>query len=210
MTKETVVVRHSYLARVAHWLTVFCFFMVTISGLAFLFPSLRWMLGIMGTPQLAQFLHPVFGIVMVVGMVVLFFRNYAHCLPEKGDMAWFGHLVDILKGNEHRVVEVGHYNPGQKMLFWALMSLTIILLVTGLMVWRPYFAGMFPIPVLRWALFVHSMSAVLMMFAIIVHLYMGFWYKETVRGIVWGTVTRAWAKQHHPRWLRELDKGGQH
>jgi formate dehydrogenase-N gamma subunit len=182
--------------------------MVAISGLGFFFPSLHWMLNILGTPQLAQFLHPVFGIVMVLGLIVLFFRNARYCLPEKGDSKWFSHTADILKGNEHHVVEVGHYNPGQKMLFWKVMGLAVVLLVTGLIAWRPYFAHLFPIPLLRLALLLHSVCGILMMFLVIVHIYMGFWYKGTVRGMVYGTVTRAWAKKHHPRWLRELATKG--
>ncbi|MDR0770285.1 MAG: formate dehydrogenase subunit gamma [Burkholderiales bacterium] len=206
--QKDVVLRHSYPARVAHWLTALGFFMVAVSGLGFFFPSLHWLLGIMGTPQLAQFLHPVFGIVMVLGLVVLFLRNAPHCLPEKGDGKWFQHTADILKGNEHHVVEVGHYNPGQKMLFWKIMGLTLLLLITGLIAWRPYFADLFPIPLLRLALVLHSVCGILMMFLVIVHIYMGFWYKGTVRGMLYGTVTRSWAKKHHPRWLRELATKG--
>ncbi|MDR2243783.1 MAG: formate dehydrogenase subunit gamma [Burkholderiales bacterium] len=201
--QKDVVVRHSYPVRVAHWVTVLGFFFVTVSGLGFFFPSLHGLLGFLGTPQLAQFLHPVFGLVMVAGLVVIFIGNARHTLPEKDDGKWFHHIPDVLKGNEHHVVEVGHYNPGQKMLFWKIMGLMTVLLVTGLIAWRPYFAHLFPLPLLRLALLLHSMCGILMMFLIFVHVYMGFWYKGTLRGMTQGTVTRSWAKKHHPRWLRE-------
>ncbi|MCL2309387.1 MAG: formate dehydrogenase subunit gamma [Proteobacteria bacterium] len=202
--QKDVVLRHICPERVAHWVTVLGFFFVTVSGLGLFFPSLHGLLGFLGTPQLAQLLHPLFGILMALGLVVLFLHNVSHSLPEKGDREWFNHLSAILKGNEHHVVDVGRYNPGQKVLFWKIMGLAVILLITGLMVWRPYFAHLFPIPLLRLALFLHSLCAILMMFLIIAHIYMGFWYKGTLRGMVYGTVTRAWAKKHHPRWLREL------
>ncbi|MCL2872476.1 MAG: formate dehydrogenase subunit gamma [Betaproteobacteria bacterium] len=203
--QKDVVLRHPFPVRVAHWLTAFAFLMVAISGLGFFFPSLHWMLDILGTPQLAQFLHPIFGLVMMVGLAVLLVKNAAYSLPEKGDRKWFSHLSDILKGKEHRVFEVGHYNPGQKMLFWKIMILAAILLLTGLVTWRPYFADLFPITLLRLALLLHSLCGILMMFLIIVHIYMGFWYKGTLRGMVYGTVTRSWVKKHHPRWLREME-----
>ena len=38
---------------------------------------------------------------------------------------------------------------------------------------------------------------------ILVHMYMAFWVKGSIRGIVEGWVTVRWAKKHHPRWYRE-------
>lgn len=204
-TKEQVVTRHSFPVRVAHWLVVLSFLLLAISGLGLFFPSLNWMTSVLGSPQLAQFLHPVFGVVMVLGMVVLFFGNVAHAFPEKGDGQWMMHMVDVLKGHEHEVAEVGQYNAGQKMLFWTIIGLLAILLVTGIIVWQPYFAPFFAVSIVRLCLFLHSLCAVLLIMAIFMHAYMGFWYKGTLRGMVYGTVTRSWAKLHHPRWLRQLE-----
>lgn len=205
-SKKDIVQRHKYPARVAHWLVVFCFLIATVSGLGFFFPSLRWMTHILGTPQLAQFLHPVFGLVMMLGLVVLFIYNVTHSVPEEGDLKWMLSVKEVLKGREHEVTDVGQYNAGQKILFWVIMGTGLILLVTGLMVWQPYFAHNFSASTLRVAILLHSICAIVLMFGIIVHAYMAFWYKGTVRGMVYGTVTRGWAKLHHPRWLRKLDK----
>ena len=38
---------------------------------------------------------------------------------------------------------------------------------------------------------------------ILVHMYMAFWIKGSIRGIVEGWVTVRWAKKHHPKWYRE-------
>ncbi|MDR1528989.1 MAG: formate dehydrogenase subunit gamma [Burkholderiales bacterium] len=199
--------RHSYVARVGHWLTVFSFFVVTLSGLAFFFPSLRWLTAIFGTPQLAQLLHPIFGIIMILGLCILFVKNVAHAILDKDDVPWFTNVIEILKGREHEVVEVGQYNAGQKMLFWTIIGLGAVLIVTGIIAWQPYFAPLFPVSVVRLCLVLHSLSAIALMLGIIVHAYMAFWYKGTIRGMIRGTVTRKWAALHHPRWLREIEKG---
>ena len=34
-------------------------------------------------------------------------------------------------------------------------------------------------------------------------MYMAFWVKGSIRGMVEGWVTVRWAKKHHPRWFRE-------
>jgi formate dehydrogenase subunit gamma len=37
-----------------------------------------------------------------------------------------------------------------------------------------------------------------------VHWYAAYWTRGAVRAMVRGTVTRAWAKFHHPVWYREV------
>jgi formate dehydrogenase-N gamma subunit len=37
------------------------------------------------------------------------------------------------------------------MMFWTIMSMIFVLLVTGVIIWRPYFAHYFPIQVIRYA-----------------------------------------------------------
>jgi formate dehydrogenase subunit gamma len=42
---------------------------------------------------------------------------------------------------------------------------------------------------------------------IIFHIYAGFWTKESINGMLYGRVRRAWAKQHHPAWFRQMTGG---
>lgn len=72
--------------------------------------------------------------------------------------------------------------------------------------WRPYFADAFPIPVIRLALLVHSLAAIGLILVIMVHVYAALWVKGTITAMVEGWVSTAWAKKHHPRWYRELQR----
>ena len=74
---------------------------------------------------------------------------------------------------------------------------------TGIIMWRQYFSHYFSIPVLRFAIFLHSLSAFMLFTGILVHMYMAFWIKGSIRGIVEGWVTVRWAKKHHPKWYRD-------
>jgi len=197
--------RHSFGERTSHWLTVLCFLFLTTTGLGFLFSPLFTLFGFLGTLQTAQFLHPVFGIVMACCLFCLGLFNIRHVFWERGDGDWLTHIGDVIRGREHEVCDVGQYNMGQKALFWAIGFLLIILLVTGLIIWRPYFANNFSVEALRICLFIHSVAACLLILSIFVHVYMAFWYSGTLRGMLQGTVTRTWAEMHHPRWLRQLD-----
>lgn len=76
----------------------------------------------------------------------------------------------------------------------------VLLLVSGVIIWRPYFAPAFSIPVIRFALMLHSFAAVALIVVIMVHIYAALWVKGTITAMVEGWVTSARAKKHHPRW----------
>ena len=48
------------------------------------------------------------------------------------------------------------------------------------------------------------MAAVAMIALILIHAYAAIWVKGTIRAMWYGTVTRAWARQHHRAWYREV------
>jgi formate dehydrogenase subunit gamma len=84
-----------------------------------------------------------------------------------------------------------------------------LLIVSGIMMWRPYFAGAFPIPLIRIAAVVHMLSAFVLIVGIIVHVYAAlFWVRGSLRAMTRGTVSHAWARHHHPLWYRRMTGGG--
>lgn len=80
-----------------------------------------------------------------------------------------------------------------------------VLLITGVIIWRPYFADFFPMWTVRWSLFIHAAAAIILIHAILIHMYMAFWVKGSIKGMVEGKVSRRWAKKHHPRWYKEVE-----
>jgi len=63
---------------------------------------------------------------------------------SKGDAAWLRHFKDVLNAKDERIPEVGRYNAGQKILFFALVIFMIGLLATGVVMWREYFFRLLP------------------------------------------------------------------
>lgn len=196
------IIRYSASVRINHWLMVIFFLFTAISGLGFFFPSLNWLMNILGTPQLARVLHPWLGTVMFVLFVGMFVRYFKHNFIEKQDIVWAKNIGKILKNEE--AGDVGQYNLGQKGVFWLATVCLFLLLVSGIIIWRPYFADYFPIPIIRLALLLHSVAAIGLIMTIIIHIYAAIWVKGSIRAMVEGWVTRAWAKKHHPRWYREI------
>lgn len=206
MKSNKMIQRYKFIDRACHWTVAISFFMVALSGIAMFFPTLQWLTETFGTPQMGRILHPFFGILIICMLIILFIRFARHNLPERGDLNWFVHIIDVLKGYEHKVTDVGIYNPGQKVMFWSIMGLMLTLAISGTIMWRPYFAHFFPIYIIRIALCVHAVAAILLCHLILMHMYMAFWIKGSITGMIEGYVSPAWAKKHHPRWYRQLIK----
>ncbi|CDG87170.1 formate dehydrogenase cytochrome b556 subunit [Xenorhabdus bovienii] len=205
--RNDIIIRHSPIERINHWAVVIVFLFTAISGLGFFFPSLNWMMNIFGTPQLSRILHPFAGSVMFFLFVFMFFRYFKHNMLDRDDIEWAKHVHNVLRNEE--AGDTGQYNLGQKGIYWSVSACLFLLLVSGIIIWRPYFAEYFSIPLIRIALLVHSLSAIGLILTIIVHAYAAFWVKGSVQAMVEGWVTRGWAKKHHPRWYREILKAEQ-
>lgn len=200
--KERLIQRYKRAERINHWIVAGCFVLLAISGLAFFYPAFFWLTGVFGTPQLARIFHPIIGVVMFIGFFIQFFRYWKHNFLNKEDIKWMKSVPQILNG--HEVGDVGKYNGGQKAMFWLMTGSMAVLFITGLIGWRQYFSHLFPIPVVRLALLLHACAAIALIAGIIVHVYAAIWVKGTIRAMVEGVVTQAWAKKHHPRWYREV------
>jgi formate dehydrogenase subunit gamma len=200
--KEQLIQRYSAAERINHWIVAVCFILLAISGLAFFYPAFFWLTGVFGTPQLARIVHPFVGVVMFLAFLRQFFRYYHHNFITDEDIKWMKSVRTVMAGGE--VGDTGRYNGGQKGMFWLMCVCMAGLLVSGVIAWRPYFAEFFPIPLIRLALLTHASCAVALIAGIIVHVYAALWVRGTIRAMVEGVVTHAWARKHHPRWYREM------
>ncbi len=63
-----------------------------------------------------------------------------------------------------------------------------------------------PDAVVRYSLLIHAAAGIILIHAILIHMYMAFWVKGSIKGMIEGKVSRRWAKKHHPRWYREIEK----
>ncbi len=70
---------------------------------------------------MGRILHPFFGVAIFIALMFMFVRFVHHNIPDKQDIPWLKGIVEVLKGNEHKVARVGKYNAGQKMMFWTIM-----------------------------------------------------------------------------------------
>jgi len=190
--------------RMNHWFIALMFFLAALSGLAFFHPSLFFFTNLFGGGQWTRILHPFLGLLMVLGFLLFFIKIWRENLITDADRQWMKHAGRMLQGDKAGMPPVGKYNAGQKFVFWAMALSLLVLVVTGFMFWRPWFAPFFSIPLMRIAVLLHAVSAVVLVLSVIVHVYAAIWVKGTVRAMTRGTVTENWARINHPLWHDEV------
>lgn len=196
--------RYRGFTRANHWLTAACAVVLLLTGFAFFHPSLYGLTALFGGGQIARWLHPIVGVVMALSFFGLFVQMWRLNLPRAEDVQWVKRMPDVLKGNEEALPELGKYNAGQKLMFWGMAGLLLLLLGSGVLIWEEYFPDLASIPVRRAALVVHAVSALLMLLLFVLHVYAAIWTRGTLRAMTRGTVTGGWAWKHHRKWLRVL------
>lgn len=200
------IIRHRRASRVIHWSVAITFFLAMITGMPIWTPIFGWMAALVGGLPVARVIHPYAGSLFFIASVVQFFHWLAdmHFLPsEKG--SWKpGRLMQYMNFDNEPNEEGGKYNSGQKVYFYAACLGALGLLVSGLVMWFPlYFPGI----VRELAILLHDITFILFLVALIMHIYLSTAAEPgTFRSMTRGTVTRAWAKLHHPGWFRDVDR----
>ena len=194
--------RYNAQERANHWVVGICFILLALSGLAFFHPAFFPLAQLFGGGVWARILHPFIGVIMAVSFLAAFlrFRNLNRMTPA--DREWLSRAREMVDGNDHNMPEQGKYNGGQKMMFWALAVCVLLLVVSGVVMWRAWFH--LPVDMVRLGSVLHAATAAVMIALIFVHVYAAIWTKGTIRAMWYGTVTRAWAKQHHRAWYRQV------
>lgn len=203
MTRRPLV-RYTAGQRINHWLVALLFLAAGLSGLALFHPWLFGLSGLFGGGTWTRILHPWFGVAMFVFFLFLVIRFARHNGMQRRDWQWLRHMNDVVANREERLPEVGRYNAGQKMLFWVLIVLMLVLLLSGLVIWRAWFSHLFDLTSLRWASLIHAFAGWLLVMSIIVHVYAGIWVRGSMDAMLFGTVSRAWARKHHYLWYQQL------
>ncbi len=199
--------RYTTGARINHWITAASLILLAISGMALFHPSLFWLTGLFGGGPMTRIIHPWIGVVLLISFTGMFLRFWRLNLWERTDNVWLSRIRDVLAGHEENLPEVGKYNAGQKMVFWSMSALIIVLFTSGIVIWQQYFGAYFTVEQKRLGVLVHAMAAIGAICVWIVHVYAAIWVRGTISAMTRGRVTGGWAWRHHRRWLRDLVSG---
>jgi formate dehydrogenase subunit gamma len=182
--------------RFFHWVNMLSFVVLTLTGLGLHSKAFFGLTSIFGGVDMSRQIHHWVGLVFIASVLIVFLQWFKD-FTEQGDDT----LGDVIKGYldySYKAPDSGKLNAGQKILGWCVITMGIIMTVSGLAMWFPFFLGR---GMQQWMYFLHSAGFVVFMLVMIVHVYLstagnpGTW-----RAMSRGTVTKAWAKKHHPKW----------
>ena len=197
------IVRHRLSSRAIHWIVAFSFFLALLSGLPIWTPIFGGMASLFGGLAVCRWLHPWAGVLFVAVSLVMFVHWRRDMRLRPSDRQWLRpkKIVAYMK-HEGDDPDVGKYNGGQKLFFFAVTLGSLALLVSGIVLWFPL---SFPQLARAVSILLHEVTFILSAMAIVFHIYLGTAaLPGTFRSMTRGTVSKAWARLHHPRWYREV------
>lgn len=199
-------VRYNASERTNHWIVAICFVLAALSGLAFFHPFFWPLSQLFGGGVWTRILHPFIGLLLVIFFVSMFVRFRRLNRMRAADWAWLKRVGEMASNADDRNMPAQEkYNGAQKLVFWATSGCLLLMVLSGIVMWRAYFT--FPVTLVRLAAVIHAATAAVIIAVIIVHIYAAIWVRGTLHAMLYGTVSRAWAKQHHETWYRQVMGG---
>ena len=209
--------RWGWFDRLTHWVTAISFIALAITGLSMLIGRavLIPVLGKAGFAMWAQAsitIHNVVGPVFCVGIALMIVMWIWHNFPQKGDWTWLKEGGGMF--SKHKHPPAGRMNAGEKLWFWLVASVGVLVCLTGIVLVAPIYGLTLPgiealRPEMRGASIIHAALAILWSAVALGHIYIGTAGTEgAFEGMATGYVTEEWAKQHHNLWYADMAEKG--
>jgi len=194
--------RHPVYTRFLHWSVAIFFILSLVTGFAIYSPWIfRWVAPLFGGGPRTRVLHPWFGLLFDFFFFFQFLNWVTPMTWTKSDRRWVKKIRSYVTNEETmEPEEVGFFNGGQKLYFWAIVLSGVLFLITGLLMWFDNLVGRWIVAV---SYVIHDLAALLMLAGFIIHIYEGTAHQPgTFQSMIDGTVTEKWAWTHHPAWYR--------
>jgi len=198
------IVRHRRATRIIHWMVALTFFISLFSGMPIWTPLFGWMANLVGGMETARVIHPYAGVAFVIASAFQFFHWLGDMHFASDEKGWWrpSTMARYMRWEEEPSEEGGKYNGGQKLFFWAVCLGAVGFLVTGIPMWFPL---RFPALLREIAIILHDVTFICFLIGVVLHIYLGTAAEPgTFRAMTRGTVTRSWARLHHPGWFHKV------
>ncbi len=213
--------RFSVSQRIEHWLQVFSFTLLAITGLPQKFLGTPWaesMIAAMGGIELVRVYHRGAAFLMLLGMVfhalyvayqIYVKRAPLTMLPSWQDAKDFYSVLSYNLGLKGAWPKMPRYNFEEKAEYWAFVWGAVVMALTGFMLWNPiatanFFPGSF-IPAAKAA---HGGEALLAVLAIIVWHFYGVHLRKFNKSMFTGKLSRDEMAHEHAMELEEIETNG--
>lgn len=207
-------------ARIEHFILMTSFTVLGITGLAQKYAILaigEWIINLFGGIEQTRFIHRTAAVVLVFGSVYhlltsayRFFVKHERMqmVPDKKDLQ---DLLDTIRFNlgliKHHP-KMRKFNFGEKFEYWAVVWGTLVMALTGFVLWNPIaFSSLFPGQLIPAAKAAHGGEALLAVSAIIIwHMY-NVHIKNFNPSMFTGNLPRKQMEEEHALEMERLDAG---
>jgi formate dehydrogenase subunit gamma len=203
--------RFDRVERAVHWTNAILFAVLVVTGAALYFAPLT---AIVGRRELVERIHLYAGLALPVPLILALSGSWGQALRRdirrfnrwsRDDRRW---LRAVIRPPEKRRqvlarVRVGKFNAGQKANAAFTAGAGLVMLASGAILrwYRP-----FPLSVRAGATFVHNWLALAFVIVISGHVLMALADRQALKSMLFGRISRAWARHHAPAWLDELSQ----
>jgi formate dehydrogenase subunit gamma len=200
-------VRYTLKERMCHWIAGISYLYLLLSGLALFTPYLYWIAYVLGGGPTIRFWHPWVGLIFFAGILWMHSMWRSDMKVTEADRQWNKTIKSYVTNHDEDVAPAGHFNHGQKQFYWAMFWGTLVLLITGVLMWFPELVASRAHALLPLVVFLHCAAALVTIGAFMIHVYMGlFFVSGGLHGILWGRVPVSWAKAHHRLWYEQMQR----
>jgi formate dehydrogenase subunit gamma len=211
--KDGQVYRFSMAARVLHTVHLVAFVTLLYTGLARMFPALHVLVG--SNLTLEQTIHHIAAVVFLavpIAEMVLFPKGSIEFLKElfswdSDDTKWMIKFLPwLIRPQAVKLPPQGKEKAGQKFSAWIIIAFCITIAISGVLMWAGQTTGTM---IGSWAIVVHDLSFIVLLFIIIMHAYMGLLFPPTMKGItsmITGYIPESEAKHGWSKCYDELKK----
>jgi formate dehydrogenase subunit gamma len=205
--RKDEIVRYTLKERMCHWIAGLSYLYLLFTGLALYTPYLYWMGYVLGGGSTIRFWHPWVGLIFFFAMLWMHSMWRADMKTTAEDRQWSKTLKAYVTNRDDQVAPAGHFNHGQKQFYWVMFYSTLLLVVTGVLMWFPELVALKAHGLLPLIVFLHCVGALATIGAFLIHIYMGlFFVSGGLHGILWGRVPVSWAKAHHRLWYEKMQR----
>jgi formate dehydrogenase subunit gamma len=192
--------RFDRVERVAHWCTATLMLILLFTGFSLYAGPLS---DLVGRRLLVKTIHVYSGLALPIPLLIaIALRAGKQLRADLGrlnrwsadDRAWWSR-------KRRAQVQLGKFNPGQKLNATFIGSAIVVMLMSGsIMRWFKPFSDSWR----QGATFVHDWFAIGLLIAIIGHIALALRDPDAMNGMTHGWVSADWARRNRPRWYAEL------
>lgn len=220
MSEDRKYLRFNLSDRIEHWLQMASFTTLAITGLVQKFATSRISQGIvslLGGVENVRLIHRGAAIVLMTGVIyhlgsvgykIFVKRSRLSMLPTFEDIKAFWHSFLYNLGKREQRPQQGRFTFDEKFEYWAFVWGTLVMAITGFMLWNPiattrFLPGEF-IPAAKAA---HGGEALLAVLAIIIWHFYNVHFKHFNKSMFTGYLSEEEMLKEHPKELADIKAG---